>query len=1107
MEKKLFICLVLCEFFILAHSVFWRSGKTRRYYIAAVEVDWNYAPDGFNLVTEDISVAATKLNHSEDRIGAVYRKVIYRQFTDESFENEISSPPYMGYLGPIMRAEIGDTLEIHFKNLASGRNYSMHPHGVLYDKLSEGALYVDGTNQTHKLDDGVPPNGSHIYTWEITKNFGPTAYDENCVSWAYHSHVSSVKDINTGLVGCLLTCRQGILNKRGFRKDVDKDFVIYTEIVDENESWKILENLNKCDNTSNCLELHQLKESGFIGSNRMPAINGYMFGNLPDLSAREGDTVAWHFMGMNEGMRGVTINGQTFSYRRKRLDTISIFPATFVSAIMKVTSPGRWLLQSRTTNEYEGGMQAFFTVVQNYRRYLYQKRRRPKIDQKFFLAAEESDWDYGPTGTDTIDGTDLLANGSFSKRYFKKGPKFIGGIYKKVRYVQYTDCKFQTKMKPSSDSEHLGVLGPMLRVAVGQKIQVTFRNLASRNYSFLPHGVQLDKDQEGALYRGSPLSTDLTGKFAAPGETVTYTFTVPWSVSPTGDDPMCNTYVYHSAVDPVRDIHSGLMGPLLVCKAWSLDKHGRQKHVEKDFAIFYLTIDENKSWYIDDNIRVHTEDPGSVNKEDPEFVASNRMHSINGRMYGNLKGLDMCVGDDVTWHVASVGDFVSMHGTYFHGNTMKIDGSNRASKVVIPGSSFTGEMTPDNAGDWQIVCRTNFHFRTGMRVQYHVHDCNGYHDVINDAYWRGATRHYYIAAVNITWDYAPGNMDLITSHNLSDPNINGHLFVRTDNGFLGSTREKVVYREYTDETFSTMKVRTPEEEHLGILGPVIKAEIWDTIIVTFRNFAGRPYSIHAHGVYYDQNDDGVLQGKPSDDAENTVNDGTGNGDQVYPGRTHTYTWRVPRRAGPAKDYREPNCVTWIYYSGVDTIKDMNTGLVGPLVVCRRGTLVDGDTTRRDVDREFALLFNVMDENESWLLSENIQKYGSNETNLNDTQFKLSNEMNMINGKIYGNLHGLNMEIDETIAWYILGLGSSFDIHTVHFHGQTFLHRDNVVHRGDVIEVFPGTYETIEMKTDNPGVWILHCHLNDHINMGMEATYNITEQTTHRGNNGFFNWLG
>lgn len=35
-----------------------------------------------------------------------------------------------------------------------------------------------------------------------------------------------------------------------------------------------------------------------------------------------------------------------------------------------------------------------------------------------------------------------------------------------------------------------------------------------------------------------------------------------------------------------------------------------------------------------------------------------------------------------------------------------------------------------------------------------------------------------------------------------------------------------------------------------LLGPVIKAEVGDTIIVTFMNQADRAYSIQPHGVYF-----------------------------------------------------------------------------------------------------------------------------------------------------------------------------------------------------------------------------------------------------------------
>lgn len=34
-------------------------------------------------------------------------------------------------MGPMIKAEVGDTIEVVFKNLAT-RPYSVHPHGILY---------------------------------------------------------------------------------------------------------------------------------------------------------------------------------------------------------------------------------------------------------------------------------------------------------------------------------------------------------------------------------------------------------------------------------------------------------------------------------------------------------------------------------------------------------------------------------------------------------------------------------------------------------------------------------------------------------------------------------------------------------------------------------------------------------------------------------------------------------------------------------------------------------------------------------------------------------------------------------------------------------------
>jgi len=72
-----------------------------------------------------------------------------------------------------------------------------------------GALYPDRTSDTLKNDDGVPPGGNFTYTWTVKPGYAPQKGDANCLTWAYHSHVSASQDISSGLIGALLTCKEG----------------------------------------------------------------------------------------------------------------------------------------------------------------------------------------------------------------------------------------------------------------------------------------------------------------------------------------------------------------------------------------------------------------------------------------------------------------------------------------------------------------------------------------------------------------------------------------------------------------------------------------------------------------------------------------------------------------------------------------------------------------------------------------------------------------------------------------------------------------------------------------------------------------------------------
>jgi FtsP/CotA-like multicopper oxidase with cupredoxin domain len=293
---------------------------------------------------------------------------------------------------------------------------------------------------------------------------------------------------------------------------------------------------------------------------------------------------------------------------------------------------------------------------------------------------------------------------------------------------------------------------------------------------------------------------------------------------------------------------------------------------------------------------------------------------------------------------------------------------------------------------------------------------------------------------------------------------------------MGTIYKKAVYREFTDDTFKHEKKRGYREIHLGVMGPFIRGEVGDVIEVVFMNKASHPLSIKPHGVFTNKGNEGMK-----------YNDGSVHrGDnEVQPGKVFTYRWTVPQRAGPGPN--EPNCIGWMYHSAVNMIRDVPTGLFGPLVTCRRGVL-DAKNQRLDHhSREFAMSYYIINENRSWYIRENMQRTKEMAPH---EEFEESNLMNSINGYVLGNTPGMVMEVDEHVTWYVMGLGSEDDFHTVHFHGQTYVHRTAKSHRGDVLEVFPGTYETVDMYTDNPGTWLLHCHVMEHLSHGMEAKYAV-----------------
>ena len=47
-------------------------------------------------------------------------------------------------------------------------------------------------------------------------------------------------------------------------------------------------------------------------------------------------------------------------------------------------------------------------------------------------------------------------------------------------------------------------------------------------------------------------------------------------------------------------------------------------------------------------------------------------------------------------------------------------------------------------------------------------------------------------------------------------------------------------------------------------------------------------------------------------------------------------------------------------------------------------------------------------------------------------------------------------------------------------------------RTDVIALSPAQMAVADMITDNPGMWMFHCHVDDHMEAAMMAMYHVLE---------------
>jgi FtsP/CotA-like multicopper oxidase with cupredoxin domain len=215
----------------------------------------------------------------------------------------------------------------------------------------------------------------------------------------------------------------------------------------------------------------------------------------------------------------------------------------------------------------------------------------------------------------------------------------------------------------------------------------------------------------------------------------------------------------------------------------------------------------------------------------------------------------------------------------------------------------------------------------------------------------GITRVYFIAADEVDWDYSPGGRNLT---GLPHPEASED---ESAGGIQHRIYHKAIYREYTDVA-SKQSTPAPTVGYLGLLGPLIRAEVGDSIRVVFRNNTHLTATMHAHGLRYAKDAEGA-----------TYNDNTSGSvkadDAVRPGGTYTYIWNVPERNGPGP--MDGSSDLWMYHSHFVESMDINTGLIGPIIVTKKGE-ARPDGSPKYMDTEFVIDYAIFDETDRWLQS-------------------------------------------------------------------------------------------------------------------------------------------
>ena len=95
----------------------------------------------------------------------------------------------------------------------------------------------------------------------------------------------------------------------------------------------------------------------------------------------------------------------------------------------------------------------------------------------------------------------------------------------------------------------------------------------------------------------------------------------------------------------------------------------------------------------------------------------------------------------------------------------------------------------------------------------------------------------------------------------------------------------------------------------------------------------------------------------------------------------------------------------------------------------------------------------------------------------------------IDGRAFvGNTPVFTSKVGQTVQWDVMAMGSEH--HTFHVHGHRWVTGDGTARHPErrARRVLP-----LPLEGADPGTWLYHCHVEDHMMAGMIGTYQVTRR--------------